>query len=148
MKQCSNETKNKNSKQSGRRSKQRKNKRNKNKNDKRRNVLEKPLETFNRQALLLPPNARLRFTLNGVRRDSSSNVWGIRDAMTETNLMFTAWDGFAIETEPSKVESSVINMSLPYCSNGVCNYQYNCIRDVMLDTIVFTYDNNNPFLLI
>ena len=108
------------SKKAGKKNNGRKNRNGKNKKDAKKILLDTPLQTLVRQALLLPPDARLRFTMTGRRRrNSEDNVWGIRDAMTKTNLMFTAWDGYSNGTEPFTSENNVIDISLPYCSNGV-----------------------------
>ena len=118
-KQCQNKSNNNNSKEGRQRNNKRKNRNGKNNKNTKKIILDEPLETYVRQALLLPPNARLRFTLNGRRRRSEDNVWGIRDAMTKTNLVFTAWDGSSNGTETFAVENNLIDVSLPYCSNGV-----------------------------
>ena len=108
------------SKNGGKKHKGGKNRNGRNKKDAKKALLDEPLQTLVRQALLLPPDAMLRFTIKGRRRrNSGDNVWGIRDAMTKTNLMFTAWDGFSNGTDQFTSENNVIDISLPYCSNGV-----------------------------
>ena len=115
----------KRSKKGGKKNNGRKNRNGRNKKDVKKMLLETPLKSLVRQALLLPPDARLRLKVKGRRRrKSEDNVWGIRDAMTKTNLLFTAWDGFSNGTEPFTTENNVIDISLPYCSNGVNNFDY------------------------
>ena len=80
-----------------------------------------PFQTQIRPSLLLPPDARLRFTL---RKDSQNlltqKIWGLREAMLDATLLFTAWDGSNVmETGTSKEMENLINVSLPFCSNGV-----------------------------
>ena len=118
---CSKDSQGKTSKKDGKKNKGRKNRKPEDKKDRRKMALDSPLKTFVRQALLLPPDARLRFTMKETRRKSEDKVWGIRDAMTKTNLMFTAWDGFSNRTELFTSEKNVIDINLPYCSNGVSN---------------------------
>ena len=114
------------SKKGGKKNKGSKNRNGRNKKDVKKILLDAPLKTLVRQALLLPPDARLRFTMKGRkrRRNSEDNLWGIRDAMTKTNLMFTAWDGFSNGTEHFTSNNNVIDISLPYCSNGVNSSHY------------------------
>ena len=108
-----------NSKAGLKRNNKRKNRNRKNEKDAKKITLDEPLKTYVRPTLLLPPDARLRFTLNGRQRRSEDTVWGIRDAMTKTNLMFTAWDGFSNGTETFATDNNLLDVSLPYCSNGV-----------------------------
>ena len=120
-----NESREKASKKGGKKQKGIKNRNGRYKKDAKTILLDAPLKTLVRQALLLPPDARLRFSMKGRRRRNSDDiVWGIRDAMTKTNLMFTAWDGFSNGTEQFTLENNVIDISLPYCSNGVNRTDY------------------------
>ena len=118
------ESRAKRSKKGGKKNNGRKNRNGRNKKDVKKMLLETPLKSLVRQALLLPPDARLRLTIKGRRRKSEDNVWGIRDAMTKTNLLLTAWDGFSNGTEPFSPENNIIDISLPYCSNGVNGSHY------------------------
>ena len=78
------------------------------------------MNTLLRPALLLPPTARLRFTLNKNTQTIVNKVWGLREAMTEANMLFTAWDGTSKGTkDPFQEKMTFINVSLPFCSNGV-----------------------------
>ena len=83
-------------------------------------MLERPLDTKVRPSLLLPPNARLRYSILSNSQTSSKNVFGLREAMSETILMFTAWDGTNQETtQVPKEMATTLNISFPFCSNGV-----------------------------
>ena len=121
-KECKREDKKKGSRK-GRRNKNKKsNKRNRENKDTKKEVLKTPLNTLIRSALLLPPTARLRFTLNRNSQTIKNKVWGLREAMTEATMLFTAWDGTSNGTKESFQENiPVINVSLPFCSNGVSN---------------------------
>ena len=83
-------------------------------------MLERPLDTKVRPCLLLPPNARLRYSILSNSQTNSKNVFGLREAMSETILMFTAWDGTNHETAqiPNEI-ATTLNISFPFCSNGV-----------------------------
>ena len=83
--------------------------------------LERPLYTIIRPSLLLPPEARLRYSLNEKSKLASEKIWGLKEAMSDATLLFTAWDGTSGRDviHSSKGEATSINVSLPFCSNGV-----------------------------
>ena len=55
--------------------------------------LERPLHTIIRPSLLLPPEARLRYSLNKRSKLASDGIWGLKEAMSDATLLLTAWDG-------------------------------------------------------
>ena len=83
--------------------------------------LERPLYTIIRPSLLLPPEARLRYSLNKKSKLASEGIWGLKEAMSDATLLLTAWDGISARDviHSSKGEAESINVSLPFCSNGV-----------------------------
>ena len=84
--------------------------------------LQRPLYTIIRPSLILPPDARLRFSLNKKSKLASDGIWGLKEAMSDATLLLTAWDGTSGRDiiHSSKGEALSINVSLPFCSNGVC----------------------------
>lgn len=83
--------------------------------------LERPLHTIIRRSLLIPPEARLRYSLNKKSKLASEGIWGLKEAMADATLLLTAWDGTS-DTDvihSSKGEAASMNVSLPFCSNGV-----------------------------
>ena len=84
--------------------------------------LERPLHTIIRPSLLLPPEARLRYSLNKRSKLASDGIWGLKEAMSDATLLLTAWDGTSGRDviHSSKGETESMNVSLPFCSNGVC----------------------------
>ena len=83
--------------------------------------LEHPLHSIVRPSLLLPPEARLRYSLNEKSKLASEKIWGLKEAMSDATLLFTAWDGTSGRDviHSSKGEAESMNVSLPFCSNGV-----------------------------
>ena len=85
--------------------------------------LERPLHTIIRPSLLLPPEARLRYSLNKRSKLASEGIWGLKEAMSDATLLLTAWDGTSsrdVINSSKEGQAASINVSLPFCSNGVC----------------------------
>ena len=84
--------------------------------------LERPLHTIITPSLLLPPEARLRYSLNEKSKLASEKIWGLKEAMSDATLLLSAWDGTSGRDviHSSKGEAESMNVSLPFCSNGVC----------------------------
>ena len=85
--------------------------------------LERPLHTIIRPSLLLPPEARLRYSLNKKSKLASDGIWGLKEAMSDATLLLTAWDGTSgrdVIHSSKEGQAASINVSLPFCSNEVC----------------------------